>query len=96
MLRVALSADVSKPWDSEPVRLSNAEVAGVRFGLRGLDDIEMNSAAARAAHGPVLGAAAAGDDAQQRQRGIAIRAAGQHRRGLQGLFGGWKRGRAAG
>ena len=60
------------------------------------DDIEMNSAATRAAHGPVLGASPAGDDAQQRKRGIAIRAAGQHRRRLQGLFGIWKRDLASG
>jgi len=56
----------------------------------------MNSAATRAARGPVLGASPAGDDAQQRKRGIAIWATGQHRRRLQGLFGIWKRDLASG
>ena len=46
---------------------SDAEVAGLlnrggRGGL-GLDDVEMDAAASRAAHGPVFGVAA-GNDAQ--------------------------------
>jgi hypothetical protein len=37
----------------------------------------MNSAALRAAHGPVFGAGAAGDDAQHREVSLAIRAVGE-------------------
>src|SRR5882757_3370048 len=70
------------------------QLSASRFGTvtrqrsgRGVDDIQMDPAAARAAHGPVFGAGAAGDDAQDRERGAAIRTVGEHRRGLQGLFG---------
>ena len=62
--------------DSELARLSGAEVAIVSAGLRCLDDIQMNAAAARAAHGPVFGAAPAGDDAQDRKRPGTVRAIG--------------------
>ena len=55
--------------------------------LDGFDDVQMNPAAAGASHGPVFGAGAAGDDAQHRERGGAIRTAREHRRGLEGLFG---------
>ena len=36
--------------------------------LDGFDDIQMNPAAAGASHGPVFGAGAAGNDAQDRER----------------------------
>ena len=52
-----------------------------------LDDIQMDPAATGASHGPVFGAGAAGDDAQDRERGAAIRTVREHRRRLQGLFG---------
>src|ERR1700752_903251 len=55
---------------------------------RGLDDVEMDAAAARAAHGPVLAAAAsdaAGNDFQYRKATAAMRAGGQHRRGGSGV-----------
>ena len=81
-----MSADVSKAEEIRNRKRSNATVF-VRLGGYGLDDIQMNPAAARAAHGPVFGARAAGDDAQDRQRSAAIRAAGQRRRRLQYLFG---------
>jgi len=45
---------------------------------RALDDIEVNAAASRAAHGPVFGAGAAVDDAQDAQLAFAIRAMGPH------------------
>src|SRR5262245_25696060 len=54
---------------------------------RGLDDVEMDATAARAAHGPVLAAAApdsAGNDFQYRKATAALRAGGQHRRGGRG------------
>src|SRR5436189_2487576 len=47
----------------------------------------MDPAATGASHGPVFGAGAAGDDAQDRERGAAIRTVRKHRRCLQGLFG---------
>ena len=54
---------------------------------RGLDDIQMDSAASGAAHGPVFGAGAAGDDTQHRERGGAIRTIRKRWGRLQGLFG---------
>src|SRR5688572_23329689 len=47
----------------------------MRQGL-GLDDIEVDAAAAGAAHGPVFGARPPGDDAQHRQFVVALRAGG--------------------
>ena len=80
MLLVALSAGVSKPiWNQHALRRQRR--------CRGVDDIQMNPAATGAAHGPVFGAGAAGDDAQDRERGAAIRAGREHRRRLQDLFG---------
>src|SRR4051794_32334194 len=67
------------PWGRRPFRRQR--------GGRGVDDIKMDTAATRTAHGPVFGAGAAGDDAQDRERGAAIRTVREHRRGLQGLFG---------
>jgi len=52
-----MSADVSKAEEIRNRKRSNATVF-VRLGGYGLDDIQM-----RAAHGPVFGARAAGDDA---------------------------------
>ena len=78
------------------VDVSNAEVGtGPHFKrgplsarLDGFDDIQMDPAAAGASHGPVFGAGAAGNDAQDRKRGAAIRTIREHRRRrLQGLFG---------
>lgn len=83
MRAVTVSADVSKGRNRPR---SDAAVV-VRLGRRALDDIQMNPAAARAAHSPVFGAAAAGDDAQHRERSAAIRAVGQCRRRLQDPFG---------
>jgi hypothetical protein len=48
---------------------------------RGIDDLKMNPAAPRASHGPVFGAAAAGDDAQDGKLGLAVRAVRPHRGG---------------
>src|SRR4051794_15534399 len=56
-------------------------------GRRGGEDMPMDPAAARAAHGPVFVASAARGAAQDRERGAAIRTVREHRRGLQGLFG---------
>src|SRR3984957_6368929 len=53
--------------------------------LLALDDIKVNAAAFDAAQGPVFRAAAAGDDAQDGEFGIAIRAVGSHVGG--GCFG---------
>ena len=78
------------------VDVSNAEVGtGPHFKrgplsarLDGFDDIQMDPAGAGASHGPVFGAGAAGNDAQDRKRGAAIRTIREHRRRrLQGLFG---------
>jgi hypothetical protein len=80
MLRVVMSADVSKP-----IRNRRA-LRRQRVG-RGFDDIQMDPAATGASHGPVFGAGAAGDDAQDRERGAAIRAIRERRRRLQDLFG---------
>lgn len=92
---VALSADVSKAGEARNRQRSDATVL-VRLGRCGPDDIEMNSAAVRASHGPVLGAATAGDDAQDRERSAAIRAVGQRRCRLHDLFGVGDRDVAAG
>jgi hypothetical protein len=56
-------------------------------GVRGLDDIQVDPAAIGAAHGPVFGAGAAGDDAEHGERGGAVRTVREHRRGSQRLFG---------
>ena len=82
MRAFALSADVSKG-----IRNRSSAAIFVRLVPPTLDDIQMNPAAARAAHGPVFGAAAAGDDAQDRERRAAVRAVGQRRRCLQDPFG---------
>ena len=52
-----------------------------RRGGRILDDIEVNSAAADAAHGPVFVARASADHAQHPKLALAIRAIGPHRIG---------------
>src|ERR1700761_2362683 len=49
---------------------------GLQLAFLAFDDVEMDAAAFGAAHGPVFGAGAAGDDAQDRQFGVAIGAIG--------------------
>ena len=43
-----------------------------------LDDVQVNSAASYASHGPIFGPCASGDDAQDSQLAIAVRAIGPH------------------
>ena len=48
---------------------------------RHVDDVKMNAAASGAAHGPVFGAGLRGDDAQEREFGVAVRAIRRRLRG---------------
>ena len=82
--RAVMSVDVSKAEIGTGPHFKRGPLSA---RLDGFDDIQMNPAAAGASHGPVFGAGTAGNDAQDRKRGAAIRTVREHRRRLQGLFG---------
>ena len=67
--------------DSTQSNHALAERFGRRRPGRGSDDIQMNPAAPRASERPVFGSQPSRDDAQDRQRRVALRTMRQHRGG---------------